>query len=143
MILSPLVNILPIVDKEDITILVSPHIVDYAPPRCKDTPWISQLEASMVGDVEVKIDWSKDLPFGANGIYCYNVYRDTNPITNLEDRKPYAPGVSGDSTSWIDSSRKRKGGTYYYVVTAVNPSGMEQSISPDPKFNAVITIPEK
>jgi type II secretory pathway component GspD/PulD (secretin) len=144
----PLIGLLfkktnPVVDKIEVQILVSPHIVDYAPPRCKDTPWISQLEASMVGDMDVKIDWSKDLPFGANGIFSYNVYRDVQPITSLEDRKPFASGISGDATSWIDTSRKRRGGTYYYVVTAVNPSGMEQAISPDPKFNAVITIPEK
>ncbi|MFH1824066.1 MAG: secretin N-terminal domain-containing protein [Candidatus Firestonebacteria bacterium] len=144
----PLIGLLfkstnPITDRIELQILVSPHIADYAPPRCKDTPWISILEASMAGDMDVKIDWSKDLPFGANGIFSYNVYRDVQPIENLEDRKPFAGGISGDATSWIDMSKKRRGGTYYYVVTSVNPSGMEQSISPDPKFNAVITIPEK
>ena len=128
-------------DKIDLQMLVSPHIVDYAPPRCKETPWIAILEATMVGDMDVKVDWSKDLPYGANNIFSYNVYRDTNPITSLEERKPFASGVSGDSTNWVDTTKKRRGGTYYYVVTAINPSGMEQSISNDSKFNAQITIP--
>jgi len=142
----PLIGLLfkktePIVDKIDLQMLVSPHIVDYVPPRCKETPWISALEATMSGDMDVKVDWSKDLPFGANNIFSYNVYRDTNPITSLDERKPFASGVSGESTNWVDSTKKRRGGTYYYVVTAINPSGMEQSISSDPKFNAQITIP--
>jgi len=130
-------------EKVELQMLVSPHVVDYAPPRCKDTPWVSALEASMAGDMDVKVDWSKDLPFGANGIFQYNIYRDTSPITSLEERRPFAAGVSGDSTNWVDGSKKRRNGTYYYVITAVNPSGMEQSISSDPKFNAVITIPER
>jgi Flp pilus assembly secretin CpaC len=133
----------PVNDKVDLQIMVSPHIVDYAPPRCKDTPWVSQLEASMSGDMDVKIDWSKDLPFGANGIFSYNIYRDVQPIMDLTDRRPFESGVSGDSTSYIDMSKKRRGGTYYYVITAVNPSGMEQAISKDTKYNAVITIPER
>ena len=142
----PLIGLLfkktePIVDKIDLQMLVSPHIVDYVPPRCKETPWISALEATMSGDMDVKVDWSKDLPFGANNIFSYNVYRDTNPITSLDERKPFASGVSGESTNWVDSTKKRRGGTYYYVVTAINPSGMEQSISSNPKFNAQITIP--
>ncbi len=130
-------------EKVELQMLVSPHIVDYAPPRCKETPWVSSLEARMGGDMDVTVDWSKDLPFGANGIFQYNVYRDTSPITSLEERRPYAAGVSGDSTNWTDTSKKRRGGTYYYVVTALNPSGMEQSVSSDPKYNAVITIPER
>jgi type II secretory pathway component GspD/PulD (secretin) len=129
------------IEKTEIQIIVTPHIVDYAPPRCKDTPWISKLEATLLGENDVKLDWSKDLPFGAHGIFAYNVYRDVSPITSLEDRRPFASGISGDSTNWVDTSRKRKGGTYYYVVTSVNPSGMEQSISSDPKFNAMIAIP--
>ena len=142
----PLIGLLfkktePINDKVDLQMLVSPHIVDYAPPRCKETPWIGLLEASMAGDMDIRVDWSKDLPYGANHIFSYNVYRDTNPITSLEDRKPFASGVSGESTNWVDTTKKRRNGTYYYVVTAINPSGMEQSISTDSKYNAQITIP--
>jgi len=133
----------PVVEKIDIQLLVSPHVVDYAPPRCKNTPWISQYEVKIPGETDVLVDWKLDLPFGANGVYSYNVYRDIQPITELSERRPFAAGINGDSTSWVDMSRKRRGQTYYYVVTAINPSGMEQAIDPSGKACAVITIPEK
>ncbi|OGF47549.1 MAG: hypothetical protein A2452_02520 [Candidatus Firestonebacteria bacterium RIFOXYC2_FULL_39_67] len=133
----------PVVEKVDVSLFVSPHIVDYAPPRCQNTPWISQYEVKVPGETDVLIDWKLDLPFGANGIYSYNIYRDVQVITDLTDRRPYATGINGDSTSWMDMSRKRRGQTYYYVVTAVNPSGMEQAIDPSGKNNAVITIPDR
>jgi len=133
----------PLVEKVDISLFVSPHIVDYAPPRCQNTPWISQYEVKVPGETDVLLDWKLDLPFGANGIYSYNVYRDVQPITDLTDRRPFSAGINGDSTSWLDMSRKRRGQTYYYVVTAVNPSGMEQAIDPSGKSNAVITIPDR
>ncbi|OGF48711.1 MAG: hypothetical protein A2231_10760 [Candidatus Firestonebacteria bacterium RIFOXYA2_FULL_40_8] len=144
----PLIGLLfkmsnPVVEKSDVSLFVSPHIVDYAPPRCQNTPWISQYEVKVPGETDVLLDWKLDLPFGANGIYSYNIYRDVQPITDLTDRRPYAAGVNGDSTSWMDLSRKRRGQTYYYVVTAVNPSGMEQAIDPSGKSNAVITIPDR
>ena len=133
----------PEIEKVDIQLLVSPHIVDYAPPRCKNTPWISQYEVKVPGETDVLVDWKLDLPFGANGVYSYNVYRDVQPITDLSDRRPFSAGINGDSTSWVDMSKKRRGQTYYYVVTAVNPSGMEQAIDPSGKSCAVITIPDR
>ena len=144
----PLIGLLfktsrPDVEKSDIQILVSPHIVDYAPPRCQNTPWISQYEVKVPGETDVLVDWKLDLPFGANGIYSYNVYRDVQIIADLSERRPFATGINGDSTSWMDTSKKRRGQTYYYVVTAVNPSGMEQAIDPTGKSCAVITIPER
>ncbi|MCX5776073.1 MAG: hypothetical protein NTX32_00330 [Candidatus Firestonebacteria bacterium] len=133
----------PVSEKLDVSLFVTPHIVDYAPPRCQNTPWISQYEVKVPGETDVLIDWKLDLPFGANGVFSYNIYRDTQPITDLIDRKPFSGSINGDSTSWLDVSRKGRGQTYYYVVTAVNPSGMEQAIDPTGKSNAVITIPEK
>jgi len=133
----------PLVEKMDVSLFVSPHIVDYAPPRCQNSPWISQYEIKVPGETDVLLDWKLDLPFGANGIFSYNIYRDVQPITDLTDRRPFATGINGDSTSWMDMSRKRRGQTYYYVVTAINPSGMEQAIDPSGKSNAVITIPER
>jgi len=144
----PLIGLLfkmsnPLVEKADVSLFVSPHIVDYAPPRCQNTPWISQYEVKVPGETDVLLDWKMDLPFGANGIFSYNIYRDVQPITDLSDRRPFQAGVNGDNTSWLDMSRKRRGQTYYYVVTAINPSGMEQSIDPTGKSNAVIKIPER
>ncbi|MEI6845675.1 MAG: secretin N-terminal domain-containing protein [Candidatus Firestonebacteria bacterium] len=144
----PLIGLLfkqtnPLVEKADVSLFVSPHIVDYAPPRCQNTPWISQYEIKVPGETDVLLDWKLDLPFGANGIFSYNIYRDVQPITDLTDRRPFQAGVNGDNTSYLDMSRKRRGQTYYYVVTAINPSGMEQSIDPTGKSNAVITIPER
>jgi len=130
-------------EKIDLVMLVNPHIVDFTPPRSKDTPWIGKLESIQnEGSTDVTLDWSRDVPWGANGIFAYRIYRDTEPITSLEDREPLRSDVSGDATSWVDTEKKKIGNTYYYVVTAVNQSDMEQAISSDPKYNAFVEIHE-
>jgi Flp pilus assembly secretin CpaC len=131
------------VQKLELTIVVSPHIVDYAQPHGADSPHISGLEAELIGETDVKVDWSRDIPIAANGIQNYRVYRDTEPILSVEDRRPLAADVQGDSTYWIDASKKKRGREYFYVVTAVNPSGMEQACPKSPEDNASIVIPDK
>jgi len=116
---------------------------DYAQPRCQNTPWISQYEIKVPGETDVLVDWKLDLPFGANGISHYRAYRDTKPIWDVKNMKPIQDFIEGGSTSWMDLTPKDRNRTYYYVVTAVNASGMEQAIDRTGRSNAVITIPER
>jgi len=125
------------------------------PPQCANTPFISKLEATLTNGTDVKVDWSKDLPYSgdAKGIGVYKIYRDKKPITDLytmgdvSDYNTYdkmypKDAIIGSSMFYIDKDPKEKGVTYYYVVTAVNNyNNLEQPISKDPKYNASVTIP--
>lgn len=135
----------PSVERIEMVIMLNPYIFDFSPPTCKNTPWISELTATLEIGNDVRVDWSKDVPFGAHkfSIVKYKIYREDEPITSLEDLDPLVDNVSGESTYWIDTTKKSRGRTYYYVVTAINASGMQQVISSDAKYNAVITIPEE
>lgn len=129
--------------KTEVTVVLTTHIVDLNPPRGETTPWISGLDAELLENNEVKIDWSSDVPITVNGIQNYRVYRDTKPITNCDKLKPLTSDIYYvEASYWIDSTKKEKGKTYYYVVTAVNPSGMEQACPPNANFNAKVTIPK-
>ncbi|OGF48353.1 MAG: hypothetical protein A2452_01810 [Candidatus Firestonebacteria bacterium RIFOXYC2_FULL_39_67] len=130
-------------DGKSYGLFVTASVKDYAQPRCKNTPWISQYAGYVPRETEVLLDWKSDVPFGGNGISHYRVYRDTKTITDVRNMKPFQDFIDGGSTSWIDTSSKDRSRTYYYVVTAVNASGMEQSIDPSGRSNAVITIPER
>lgn len=112
------------------TILITAlTVIDNAPPRCKETPWISVLRLAQKNNNDVLIDWSADLPFGGHGIQKYFIYRDEKPIVAKEKDKLIMADLSGDYTSFLDLAPKTPGKDYYYAVTAVNPSGMEQSLS--------------
>lgn len=131
--------------RSETNIIIGPHIVDYGAIRCEDTPWIDKLNAELVGDTDVKLDWMQDVPLCPNGLQNYRIYRDTKPIdyhSITYGRKPFTDKVSGDATSWIDYTEKEQGKTYYYAVTAVNHSGSEQS-GPPVDRNAVIRIPKQ
>jgi len=130
-------------DGKSYGLYLSAIMKDNAPPRCQNTPWISQYEIRMSEKTDVLIDWKQDLPFGANGISHYRAYRDTKPITDIHDMKPIQNFIDGGSTSWMDTTPKERRRTYYYVVTAVNASGMEQAIDSTGRSNVVITIPER
>ena len=130
-------------DGKSYGLYVTASVKDCAPPRCKNTPWISEYEVSIPETRDVLINWKLDLPFSANGISHYRAYRDTKPITDVKDMKPLQDFIDGGSNYWLDTSPKDKGRTYYYFVTAVNPTGMEQAIDPSGKYCAVITIPER
>ena len=135
---------IPYIEKIEMVILLSPHIYDVSPPTCKETPWMTTLTATLETGTDVRIDWSKSVPEGAHkySIIKYRIYRDDEPITSLEDRDPIEE-CSGAATDWMDTTKKKRGRTYYYVVTAINASDLQQAISTDPKYNAVITIPEE
>ena len=45
---------------------------------------------------------------GANGIFKYKLYRDREPIVNTADLEPLYNNISGDATSFVDTSPKKK-----------------------------------
>jgi type II secretory pathway component GspD/PulD (secretin) len=153
----PLIGLLfkqykPNTERTSIDILVSPYVVEFYPPSCSKTPWMGQLNATLESGTDVKVDWSNDIPKGMYkfSIFNYRVYRSDEPITSIAYLDPITSDsalesnyIPGESTSWVDRTPKSRGRTYYYVVTAVNASGRQQAISSDPKYNAVITIPEQ
>jgi hypothetical protein len=126
--------------REEIVILVSPHIVEHIPPRCAATAGISALTANLVvGTTDVLLDWSEDVPFDNVGVVRYHVYRDIRPIMSTANLVPLTREVRGDVTSWVDLTLKRRGVSYYYAVTALDGAGNEESVSNSPS----ITVPKR
>ncbi|MEK7476957.1 MAG: secretin N-terminal domain-containing protein [Candidatus Coatesbacteria bacterium] len=126
--------------RNEIVILVSPHIVEHIPPRCAATAGISALSANLVvGTTDVLLDWSEDVPFDNVGVVRYHVYRDVRPIMSTANLVPLTREVRGDVTSWVDLTLKRRGVTYYYAVTALDGAGNEESVSNSPS----ITVPKR
>lgn len=114
---------------KQVLFLVKMNVKNRALPRCKYTTGIDRLDLSLKNENDVFIDWSNDMPFSNRGIMKYIIYRDEKPIVYPDKDKILIADLSGDSTSFIDSSPKTTGKTYYYAVTAVNKSGMEQALS--------------
>jgi len=129
-----------IAQKNELVILVSPHLVEHIPPRCATTAGISALGANLVvGTTDVLLDWSEDVPFDNIGVVRYHVYRDIRPIMGTANLIPLSREVRGDLTSWVDFTPKRRGVTYYYAVTAVDGAGNEQAVSNSPS----VTVPRR
>jgi len=126
--------------KDEVVILVSPHIVEHIPPRCAATAGISALTASLVvGTTDVLLDWSEDVPFDNVGVMRYHVYRDVRPIMSTANLVPLTREVRGDVTSWVDMTPKRRGVSYCYAVTAVDGAGNEEVVSNSPS----VTVPKR
>jgi len=98
------------------------------------------LDAREWGIEGVEISWSS-----AAGAVSYNIYRSTNqrggyeliettPIQSVIDDRP-GPFNRGEVSYCFDLSRQI-GGTYHYIITAVNAAGAET-----PSFDLSISIP--
>ncbi len=127
-------------DRNELVILISPHIVERIPPRCGATAGISALQASLVvGTTDVLLDWSEDVPYDNVGVVRYHVYRDVRPIMSTTGLIPLSRDVRGDLTSWVDLTPKRRGVSYFYAVTGVDGAGNEQAPSNSP----TVTVPKR
>lgn len=126
--------------RQEVVILISPHIAEKIPPRCGATAGISALQASLVvGTTDVLLDWSEDVPYDNVGVVRYHVYRDVRPIQSTTGLIPLSRDVRGDLTSWVDLSPKRRGVAYFYAVTAIDGAGNEQAPSNSP----TVTVPKR
>ncbi len=113
-------------------LLLSPHVEDMAPPRCRQSAGIQELKAEVPEYSPAKnvlVSWGGDRPFGANGIARYMIYRDSKPILFKDKNKLIVNDLSPEAVWFWDESPKEPGKEYFYAVTAVNPSGDEQVMS--------------
>ncbi|MEM2991028.1 MAG: Ig-like domain-containing protein, partial [Halobacteria archaeon] len=97
---------------------------------------VSDLNAVALTYPEVLLNWTKP---ALGSVASYKIYRNIEPIndSNLGTATLLANSWFDSPASYLDSSAKTQGMTYYYAVTAVNSSGVEGSLS-----NVVnVTIP--
>ncbi|MEM2924486.1 MAG: Ig-like domain-containing protein [Methanocellales archaeon] len=97
---------------------------------------VSDLNAVVLTYPDVLLRWTKP---AIGSVASYKIYRSTEPIndSNLGTATLLANSWFDSPASYLDSSVKTQGMTYYYAVTVVNNSGVEGALS-----NVVnVTIP--
>ena len=85
---------------------------NYNPP---DSPNLHSINPGVDQDGIITLNWNSD-----DNVLFYNIYRNTEPITNLNSR--WLIKCMNFDTSFIDIVRTNQ--IYYYVIVAVNGTGI-------------------